>query len=188
MNQPDNTPGGPVPPQFADEPVDLSDQQWDDAPVLVLFWTLAFIVFLQFFTRYVLNNSLAWTEEVARYFLIGVTFFGSIMAVRKQSHIAVEFLYRWMSRPVRRVFQGVVDVVAAVFYAALAWWTIELSGRTQQKMVSIDVPKSIVYWIVAACFAAMAFYQIRNAWRHWRTGTSPLIDPAAHAERAPRAE
>ena len=30
-----------------------------------LFWALAFIVFLQFFTRYVLNNSLAWTEEIA---------------------------------------------------------------------------------------------------------------------------
>ena len=28
----------------------------------VLFWALAFIVFLQFFTRYILNDSLAWTE------------------------------------------------------------------------------------------------------------------------------
>jgi TRAP-type transport system small permease protein len=33
----------------------------EDWLVFVIFWCLAFIVFLQFFTRYVLNDSLAWT-------------------------------------------------------------------------------------------------------------------------------
>jgi TRAP-type transport system small permease protein len=163
-----------------DAPVDLSDQTWDDALVLVMFWVLAFVVFLQFFTRYVLNDSIAWTEEIARYFLIAVTFIGSVMAVRKRSHIAVEFLYRWMSRPVRRALQTLVDAVSVVFYAGLAWWSIQLAGRTQQKMVSIDVPKSIIYWGVALCFVAMALYALRVAWVHWRTGTSRLIDPDRH--------
>jgi TRAP-type C4-dicarboxylate transport system permease small subunit len=176
------------PPAFADEPVDLSDLRWDDALVLVLFWALAVIVFLQFFTRYVLNDSIAWTEEIARYFLIGVTFVGSVMAVRKRSHIAVEFLYRWFSRPVRRALQTVVDLVAVAFYAALAVWTVQLSGRTQQKMVSIDVPKSIIYWGVALCFTAMTFYALRVAWDHWRTGTSRLIDPEAYLETRPMVE
>ncbi len=53
--------------------------------MLVIFWVLAFVVFLQFFTRYVLNNSLGWTEEIARFLLIGVTFIGSVMAVRKNA-------------------------------------------------------------------------------------------------------
>src|SRR6266702_1925867 len=38
----------------------------EDWLAFVIFWSLAFIVFLQFFTRYVLNDSLAWTEEIAR--------------------------------------------------------------------------------------------------------------------------
>jgi TRAP-type C4-dicarboxylate transport system permease small subunit len=175
-------------PVFADEPVDLSDQTWDDALVLVLFWTLAFVVFLQFFTRYILNDSIAWTEEIARYFLIAVTFVGSVMAVRKRSHIAVEFLYRWFSRPVRRFLQTVVDLVSVVFYGALAWWSIQLSSRTQQKMVSIDVPKSLIYWGVALCFFAMTFYALRVAWVHWRSGTSRLIDPEKFLQSAPISE
>jgi len=77
-----------------EEHIDLSDQHWSDSFVLILFWVLAGAVFLQFFTRYILNDSLAWTEEIARFLLIGVTFFGSIMATRKQSHIAVEFFFR----------------------------------------------------------------------------------------------
>ncbi|HBS98909.1 MAG TPA: TRAP transporter small permease, partial [Citreicella sp.] len=42
--------------------IDLSDLRWQDGLVLAIFWILALVVFLQFFTRYVLNDSLGWTE------------------------------------------------------------------------------------------------------------------------------
>src|SRR5512139_3133792 len=62
----------------------------EDWLAFVLFWSLAFIVFLQFFTRYVLNDSLAWTEEIARYALIWVVFIGGAMVTRRNTHTAVE--------------------------------------------------------------------------------------------------
>lgn len=165
-----------------DTEVDLSDQSWDDAPVLIIFWVLAVVVFLQFFTRYVLNDSLGWTEEIARFLLIGVTFVGSIMAVRKQSHIAVEFLYRWVPRAGRRVMQTLIDLASIAFFAALAVFSGQIAGRTRQMMVSLDVPKAIIYWIVCGCFVLMTLYAVRAAWTHLRTGTSRLIDPEAHAD------
>lgn len=168
---------------FAEEVVDLSDQDATDAPVVVVFWGLAFVVFLQFFTRYVLNDSLGWTEEIARFLLIAVTFLGAIMAVRKQSHIAVELLYRYLPRPARRALQAVIDLGLTAFYAALAWWCSQLAGNTFQMMVSLDLPKAWLYWFVAACFAVMTLYQARATWRHW-LGTSRLIDPGAHAAPA----
>ncbi|HSM90987.1 MAG TPA: TRAP transporter small permease subunit [Desulfobacterales bacterium] len=68
---------------------DLSDYGIDDWAVLAFFWAMAVIVFLQFFTRYALNDSLAWTEEIARYLLICVGFLGGGLAVRRYSHIHV---------------------------------------------------------------------------------------------------
>ena len=171
-----------------DEPIDLSDVHWSDGLVIAVFWLLAFVVFLQFFTRYVLNDSLGWTEEIARFLLIAVTFIGAVMAVRRQSHIAVEVFYRWMSRPTRRVLQAVVDVVSVLFYGALTWFTIQLAGRTRQMMVSIDVPKSLVYWGVAACFAVMTLLALWCTWRHLATGTSRLIDPDRGIESGPTLE
>lgn len=171
---------------FGEEEIDLSDLQWDDIPVFVIFWILAFVVFLQFFTRYVLNDSLGWTEEIARFLLIAVTFTGAIMAVRKQSHIAVEFFYRWIPRTGRRIAQAFIDLVTIGFFGLLTVLTVQLAGRTRQMMVSIDVPKAYVYWFVAVCFAGMTIYALVIGWRHLRSGTSKLIDPHLHAEGVPR--
>ena len=85
------------------QPETASDLSVEDAEVViehhpedwlafVIFWALAFIVFLQFFTRYVLNDSLAWTEEIARYGLMWVVFIGGAMVTRRNTHIAVELL------------------------------------------------------------------------------------------------
>jgi TRAP-type transport system small permease protein len=169
----------------SDERVDLSDIGWDDSLVFIIFWVLGGVVFLQFFTRYVLNDSYAWTEEIARYLLIWVTFFGLFMVVRKQSNVAVEVFYRWMPIPLRRVLSTIVDVVAIVFYASATYLCVQLAQRTQQSMTSLDVPKSLIYWGVTFGLAVATLYAISNAWRHWRTGSSPLIR-MGEPVRAPR--
>ncbi len=63
---------------------------------MALFWLMAGCVFLQFFTRYILNNSYAWTEEIAVNCLIGVVFMGSVMCVRMSRHIQVDVLYHYL--------------------------------------------------------------------------------------------
>lgn len=181
MAQPSD-PEGTAPIKLDEDVIDLSDQTWDDGIVLILFWVLAFVVFLQFFTRYILNDSIAWTEEIARFLLIGVTFIGSIMATRKQSHIAVEFIYRWIPRTGRRIAQFSIDVLTTAFFLMLAVLCAQISGRTRQMMVSLDIPKSTIYWIVTAAFVCMALYSAWNTWRHLRDGTSKLIDPDLHAD------
>ena len=174
--------GEPSP--LGEEPVDLSDLRWSDGIVLALFWVLAGVVFLQFFTRYVMNDSLGWTEEIARFLLIGVTFVGSVMAARKESHIAVELFYRYFPRRIRFALQILVDVVSLIFYGTMTWLCVSLAGRTHQMMVSIDLPKSAVYWIVAVSLAAMALWALVALLRHLRTGTSRLVDPERFAVSA----
>ena len=77
-------------------PVDLSHHGWEDWITLALFWFMVVCVFLQFFTRYALNNSLAWTEEIAVNALIVVVFLGASMCVRHSRHIHVDVLYHYL--------------------------------------------------------------------------------------------
>ncbi len=138
--------------------VDLSDLKPLDALVFGVFWALFVVVFLQFFTRYVLNDSLGWTEEIARYLLIMVTFFGSVTAMRKGSHIAVEAVLVYLPERARHWILVTVDLTVAIFTGAMAWYAYELGSRAPGYMVSIDIPKGYMYWAVALALAGMTVH------------------------------
>jgi TRAP-type C4-dicarboxylate transport system permease small subunit len=144
----------------------------EDWLAFVIFWSLAFIVFLQFFTRYVLNDSLAWTEEIARYGLMWVVFIGGAMVTRRNTHIAVELLSNVVNPgPVRSALLAFVDFVKLAFLGLLAFisWTIT-ERMHQQRMTVFDLPMSYVYAGVAfGCFL-MFFRQAINVWRNARAG------------------
>ena len=161
-----------------DAPIDISHYGWEDWFTFVVFWLLAFDVFYQCFTRYVLADSAAWTEEIARYLLIVVTFVGASMGVRRNTHIHVEFVYRYVPAGVARAMSTFVDVVRVALLAYATWLSFELVPRMHVlKMTVIDVPMSMIYGFVAAGFALMTLRAIQVALRHWRQGWSVLERP-----------
>jgi TRAP-type transport system small permease protein len=145
---------------------------------LGIFWLLGLTVLYQFFTRYALNDSAAWTEEIARYLLIIVTFLGASMAVRRNTHIQVEFVYRYLPAAAGRVLSTFVDIVRILFLAYASWLAIDLVPRMHNlQMTVIDWPMSYVYGFVAAGFVLMTFRAIQVALLHWRRGWSVLERP-----------
>jgi TRAP-type transport system small permease protein len=139
---------------------------------LVLFWALAFIVFLQFFSRYVLNSSFAWTEEIARYGLMMLAFIGGAVVTRKKGQIAVELVSNVMKPgPARATLLATVDVVTLGFLALLAYFSVTIVERMQfQRMTVFDLPMSLVYGgISLGCFL-MLFRQTLVVWRNMRNG------------------
>ncbi len=163
-----------------DAPIDLSVYGWEDWVALAFFWLLALDVFYQFFTRYVLGDSAAWTEEIARYLLIVVTFVGAAMAVRRNSHIHVEFVYRWLPAAAGRALSTLVDLARAGFFAYATWLGIELVPKMHtMKMTVVDFPMSWVYGLVTAGFALCTVRAVQVAIRHARRGWSVLERPGA---------
>jgi len=162
-----------------DAPIDISHYTLEDWFTFVVFWLLALDVFYQFFTRYVMADSAAWTEEIARYLLIVVTFIGGSMAVRRNTHIHVEFVYRYLPERVGRAMSTGVDIIRIAFLAYATYLSLLLIGPMQNlKMTVIDVPMSVIYSFVAAGFALMTFRSVQVALRHWRRGWSVLERPA----------
>jgi|TARA_R110002072_G_scaffold2069_21_gene17462 TRAP-type C4-dicarboxylate transport system permease small subunit len=165
----------PSPLVLEETEVDISDVRWIDLPAFLLFWLLLAVVFLQFFTRYVLNDSLGWTEEIARFLLVMVGFVGAVIAVRKGSHIFLEFFYRFAPVKLGKPLAVTAEAITLSFYSIAAWVSVELALKTKQKMISIDVPKSLVYWVVAASFAAMAIYSLCWLIRKIRQDSAQVI-------------
>lgn len=135
---------------------------WIDIPALVLFIALGIVVLVQFISRYLLNDSVAWTEEIARYLLIGVAYAGSVIALRKQEHIMLEIVYRRVSTASVKPLAIMVAVVSVVFHATLTLLVAGLVFEADRRMISVDLPKNIVYGFVAITLLAATAIAMRQ--------------------------
>ena len=77
------------------------------------------VVVLQVICRYLFNNSLFWSEELARMLLVQITFLGAAVAFRKRAHIAVDILAARLGPRSRRLLHIVSLLACAALFAAM---------------------------------------------------------------------
>ena len=166
-----------------DDEVDFSHTPPEAWLALALFWALGATVFYQFFTRYALNNSASWTEEIARYQLIGVVFVGATIGVAKDNHIQVDLLYRWLPKGVARGMAILVDWLRIAFLGSMTVFTGQMMQKMgNYQMTIVDLPMNIVYGVVLFGFAMMTLRSVWVAKIHWQRGYSVLERPESTME------
>jgi len=83
---------------------------------------------------------------------------------------------RYMPGWLGRVMSTLVDLINIAFFASMAWITFKLADRTSAMMTSVDIPKSWLYYLVMVGFIIMLVRGVEVAIRHWRSGTSELLN------------
>ena len=162
----------------ADETVKLSDTIAEAWLALFFFWALGLTVLYQFITRYVFNDSAAWTEEIARYLLIATVFLGAVIGVAKNNHIQVDFFYRFMPKGLSRSVSLLTDVLRVAFLASASWLTWLLMQKMgNYQMTIVNLPMNIVYGVVLLAFVLMTWRSVWVMRRHWQQGYSVLERP-----------
>jgi TRAP-type C4-dicarboxylate transport system permease small subunit len=162
-----------------DEDIDLSSFLPETWVAITLLCLLGITVFYQFFTRYVLNDSAAWTEEIARYLLIGTVFVGACIGIVKNNHIHVDLLYRFLPPKAGRSLATAVDVVRIVFLGAAVVMTAQMMLRIggNVRMTVINLPMNVVYGVCLLAFLVMLIRAVQLARLHWRRGYTVLERP-----------
>lgn len=163
--------------EVAEAPEEKADLAPEDWLSVLVFWALACVVFLQFFSRYILNDSIAWTEEIARYLLMVLTFTGSAMAARRGTHIAVEFLPSMLRPASRRWMFLAANLFATAFYGILCWLCWQVAQAMQyQPMVVIDVPLSYVYLAILVGLVLTTLRAAQAAILRFRRGEPERVE------------
>jgi TRAP-type C4-dicarboxylate transport system permease small subunit len=113
--------------------------------------------------------------------LIALVFIGASTCVRKDRHIQVDLLYRYLPDSAARVLATLVDMTRLVFLAYLTyliWKYIELVG--DEKMTTLNWSKSIIYWLAFFGFAMMVIRAAQITLRNMKLGFSALEKPQAY--------
>ena len=124
--------------------------------VLALLAALA-VMSVQIFLRYVLNDSLIWSEEAARYLLIAIAFLGCATGCRKACHIRIDVIDLVLPERLRRALSLATDAVVLGYVAYVAWLAIgiiPILGR--QPSTAMRMPMAIPYGVIALGFGLAA--------------------------------
>ena len=56
----------------------------------ILIFVMTILIFTQVVCRYVMHNSLTWSEELGRYLFVWITFVGLPVALKAGAHVAID--------------------------------------------------------------------------------------------------
>jgi TRAP-type C4-dicarboxylate transport system permease small subunit len=134
------------------------------------------LVFLQFSSRYVLNFSLTWSEEVATFIMIWAAMLGLVSYLRGGQLIGFSILGLIPDERAHRAGRILSDAATAVFMLLILWLGIEMSLLSRSTGVSsaAQIPLRWIY----AIYPVMAIgILLRLALRWRRAGTGKDAAP-----------
>lgn len=156
-----------LPPETRDHPLYRTKAavDWLLGWFLVVLMGVAVVnVLWQVFTRFVLNDPSAFTDELARYLLVWVGLFGAAYASGKRAHLAIDLLRTRLSG--RAVHWHGIAVGVFVGGFALAVMVVggvrlvSLSFLLGQTSAALGVPLGVVYLALPASGALIVFYVV----------------------------
>lgn len=153
----------------------------DEAIVTLTSWVVAYltlqmalVVLLGVFTRYVMNDSLAWVEELARYTMIWLAWLGGGLALRRGAHIAVEFMIDAMPPRARAVVVFLGRVAIFCFLGILLWYGIDLTSRvSMQSTIALGVSMQVPYASIPVGALLMAYHLMAVMSFPWARAARP---------------
>ena len=92
---------------------------------VILLLSVLFLMTLQIVMRYVFSRPLTWSEELAKYSMVWMTFLGSALAVAKKAHVCVDLVVGAFPQKAQKVIGYLTKCLSLVFLAAVTYYGIE---------------------------------------------------------------
>lgn len=89
--------------------------------VIGLMASMAVLVFANVVSRYLLNASIIWVEEITRYMMVWVGFLGSGLVLRLGAHIGVDVLQDVLPARAAQTLRAAIVALLAATFAAMTW-------------------------------------------------------------------
>lgn len=134
-----------------------------DIFAICLLSILVIVVFVNVCSRYALNLSLAWSEELAKILLVWVTFIGAAAASRRGRHLKIEDVIKRMDEQRQRKMYIYINVVVSLFLVFMIWKGFSFSIAMKDTVTdALRISNMIFYAALPVGAILMLPYSIRN--------------------------
>jgi TRAP-type C4-dicarboxylate transport system permease small subunit len=138
---------------------------------------MTFAVLAGVFFRYVLNNSLAWTEDSSILMMIWVAFLIAPYAYRQGGHVGIELLVTSLPKPAFRVIRIILNLLILwLLYRFMQEALIYVSRGFNMRANTIPVPIAYFRTIVPVSLGMMMLIGIELILRDVFSLTDPDRD------------
>lgn len=147
---------------------------WFENTLAVVFLTTMIIaVGTQVLSRYLLPVPVSWTEELARYSLIWLTFIGAAMALYSKGHFALEIILNKIAPKIKYIMQLGILIALAVFLAVNAYSSAMILKILQyQTSAAMQLPMSYVYLAMPVGSVFMLIHVIVQLFDKFKQGVA----------------
>ncbi|WP_227935210.1 TRAP transporter small permease [Alkalihalobacillus deserti] len=134
------------------------DKNIESFILIVLSILTVVVVFVQVFMRYILDSSLVWSEELARYAFIWLIYIGVSFGVKKQAHIKVDAFALLFKRKGQLVLGICANLTFLIFAVLLAYYSFEVVANVTRSSPAMNIP---MQWVYAAPMVGLLLTAIR---------------------------
>ena len=148
------------------------DENFEKVFLVILSVLMVFLIFLQVFMRYVMQNSLSWTEELARYSFIWLIYIGISFAVKEQRHIKIDVVLLLFKERGKLIFGIIANLLFLAFAIAVVIYGYNISQQLLafgQKSPANQIPMGLVYLATPVGMGLTAIRLIQQLIKEFKT-------------------
>lgn len=146
---------------------------------IIFFAAMVIVTVWQVFTRQVLNDPSAWSEELARLLFVWLTFLGGAFLFGERGHIAVDFLARRLPGSSQRYAQAFVQVMVLAFaLVGMVWGGIVASSNAwNQNLTALPFTIGWIYIVIPISGVLIALFAVSDLVGVLTGKVEPYPDP-----------
>ncbi|WP_296589913.1 TRAP transporter small permease [Roseibium sp.] len=112
------------------------------------------IISAQVFMRYIMNDSIVWSEPLSVILMGWFIFLGAAVGIREGYHLSFDVLLYFLPNSVKLILFSISDAVVALFGAGMTWFGAELAlSAWNVKLPSLGVSGAVDFLplVVGGC-------------------------------------
>ena len=137
------------------------------------------LMFAQIVSRQLFHYTILWADELATHMFVWFAYFGAVVAARLSAHNRVTFQFTFFPPVVKKVSEGLADLIWVAFNLYFAWLSIDFIFFRMNRFWSsqtLGLPMKYFYLVLPVAFVLMSVRILANDYRVLIRGEA-LKDP-----------